>query len=321
MKHTTIRTIVIGAALLIASTTFCQKEKKLKITFEDVKHKCDSLPLKERPRVSVTRFDVTTTNTPPELGANMATMLENALLETQCLRVLESLDNSSDMTKELDMANSEYANAASVGKKGKMLGAQAVVTGEITEYNEGDNTVGVAFVKTNAKKVRLGFILKVLDPQTRDIIWNKSVNVEGKSGGGASFGFGLPFVGRLNLASSVKNNPALANALENGVLESCSMLADNINSIPWPEAMDPDLKLTKITVLGTTYSEMGAFETLVKGASGVSKTTKGFSGGTGTVETYHKGSTDDLMGALDPTVSGKYNVETVEEGKIVLRKK
>lgn len=318
---TTTKLLLVSILALLCGTSSAQKAKKLKITEEDVRAKCDSLPMKERPVVSVTRFNTTTTSSVPELGENMATMLENSLMETKCLKVLESLDNSSDMTKELDMANSEYANAATVGKKGKMLGAQAVITGEITEFNEGDNSVGFALVKTTAKKVRLGFILKVLDPQTREIIWHKSINVEGKAGGSASFGVGLPIVGRLNLASSVKNNPALANALENGVLEACSLLAENMMTIPWPEAMDPSLSLTMITIPGTSFDEMMDIEAAVKALTGVSRTEAEFKDGNTIVKAYHKGSSTDLAKAASAQLKAKFKVTAANDGVITMMKK
>lgn len=318
---TTIKLLFVTALATLCTTSYAQKAKKLKITEEDVRAKCDSLPMKERPVVSVTRFSTTTTSSVPELGDNMATMLENALLQTKCLKVLESLDNSSDLTKELDMANSEYANAATVGKKGKMLGAQAVITGEITEFNEGDNSVGFALVKTTAKKVRLGFILKILDPQTRTIIWNKSINVEGKAAGGASFGVGLPIVGRLNLASSVKNNPALANALENGVLEACSRIAEDMMTIPWPEAMDPSLVLTTITVPSTSFDEMMDIEDAMKALSGVSKTESEYKDGNTIVRAYHKGTSTELAKAASVQLKAKFKVTSANNGAITMVKK
>lgn len=321
MEHTTTRLIIIPAILLIAGTAFSQKAKKLEITYETLKQKCDTLPIKVRPRVAVTRFNVTTTSSVPQLGENMATMLEAGLLETGCLNVLESLNNSSDMTQELDMSNSEYANKATVGKKGKMLGAQAIVTGEITEYNEENNGVNAAFVKTTSKKVHLGFILKVVDPETREIIWHKDVNVEGKSGGSFGFGVGLPLVGRLNLAGGAKDNPALANALNNGVLKACDMLADEMGTIPWPEAIDPNLKLTTITVPNTSFDEMMDIEEAMKGLTGVSKTEAEYKDGNTIVQAYHKGSSTDLAKAASAQLKTKFKVTGAKEGAITMVKK
>lgn len=321
MQTKLIRSITVSTALLIAGAMLAQKAKKLEITYESLKQKCDTLPIKERPRVSVTRFNVTTTASVPQLGENMATMLEAGLLETGCLNVLESLNNSSDMTQELDMSNSEYANKATVGKKGKMLGAQAIVTGEITEYNENNSGVGVGLVKTTSKKVHLGFILKVVNPETREIIWHKDVNVEGKSGGSFGFGVGLPLVGRLNLASSVKDNPALANALNNGVLQACDMLADEMGNIPWPAAVDPDLRMTSITVPNTSFDELMDIEAAVQKLAGVTKTESSFEGGSTVVHAYHKGTYMDLAKAASTQLASKYKVTDAKESGITMVKK
>jgi hypothetical protein len=196
-----------------------------------------------------------------------------------------------------------------------------VVTGEITEYNQEDNGVSVAFVKSTSTKVHLGFILKVVDPETREIIWHKDVNVEGKSGGSFGFGVGLPLVGRLNLASAVKDNPALANALNNGVLKACDMLADEMGMIPWPEAVDRELKLTTITVPNTSFDEMMDIEETVKTLTGVSRTESVYKDGNTVVTTYHKGSSTDLAKAASAQLKASFKVTEAKDGTITLVKK
>jgi len=303
-----LKLITLLAISAIPLLGHAQKQKKVEVTYQDVQAKCDSapLPLDQRIRLAVSRFNVTTTSNPPELGANMATMLENALAEMQCFRVLESKDNLSDMTQEMEGADNGLMNAGTTARAGKMLGAQVVVTGEITEYNEGNSSVGVAFVKTNTGTVRLGFILKVLDPQTRDILWSKSVNVEGKKSGGVGLGLGLPGVGRMNVMHSMKNNPALANALEKGVIQSCELLADNWEKIPIPESADPNSNWTVFSIANMDYGSMGGFEAIVKGSIKVKNVERTFSEGIGTVTVQHEGSTQALLDAIYSKLEAKY---------------
>lgn len=296
-------------------------QKKVEITFEDLKTRCDSAPPAQRVIVAVTRFNVTTTNNPPELGDNMATMLESALHDMNCFRVIESLSNMPDMTQELNGAGDGYMNKASMAQKGKMLGAQAVITGEVTEYNEGESSIGIGLVKTGRSTVRLGFVLKVLNPETRDILWSRSVNVEGKKGGSFGLGFGVPLVGRLNFASSMKNNPALMDALEKGTLQACKLLADDLPTIDLPEPMDPELRMTVFNVANIDYGAVGGFEALIKAAKNVSKTSHEFGNGAGQVVAFHKGSSQDLLDALYAKLEKSYVVTGMNDGHVDLRRK
>lgn len=295
-----------------------QKQKKVEVTFQDVKAKCDSnpRPRDQRVRIAVARFNVTTTNNPPELGANMATMLESALNEMQCFRVLESKDNLNDMTQETEGADNGLMNAGSVARSGRMLGAQLVITGEITEYNEGSSGVRVGLVKVAGGTVHLGFILKVLDPQTRDMLWSKSVNVDGKAQSGVGLG-----VGMFNVVSSVKNNPALANALEKGVIESCGLLADNWEKIELPKSADPNANWTVFSIANMDYGAMSGFEAIVKGNSHVKSVERSFNQGIGTLTVQHTGTTQELLDALYSKLEARYTVADLREGSIALKRK
>lgn len=318
-----LKLMALAALSTLPLLSQAQKNKKVEVTFEDVKAECDSAPLPrdQRVRIAVARFNVSTTNNPPELGANMATMLESALNEMQCFRVLESKDNLGDLTQEMEGADNGLMNAGSTARAGRMLGAQLVVTGEITEYNEGSSSVGVGFVKTSTGTVRLGFILKVLDPQTRDMLWSKSVNVEGKKSGGVGLGIGLPGVGRMNVMSSMKDNPALANALEKGVIQSCALLANNWEKIELPASADPNANWTVFSIANMDYGAMGGFESIVKGSPKVKNTERAFNQGIGTLTVQHEGSTQDLLDAIYGKLEAKYTVADLREGSIALKRK
>ncbi len=116
MKH--LFTLII--AILFFAQSYAQNKEQ--INYEQVKTQCSSLPLEKRARISVTRFNVTTTSVndanvaqnanannslkalsllsgnggntpradeiPVTLGDNLAAMLTNALQGISCFRVL-----------------------------------------------------------------------------------------------------------------------------------------------------------------------------------------------------------------------------------------
>lgn len=189
-------------------------KKDEKITMEEVKQQCSSMPLEKRARLSVTRFSVTTNtpqssnttstaannrlntinkifgarngevitgNIPPTLGDNLTTMLTNGLQGVNCYRVLESLNNNQDLTKEIDAGNNAYGGKKTP-KAGKQLGAQIVVTGEVIEYGVKDKGLKVVGVGSKKQMIKMGFNLKMINPETRDVIVSRVFRVESRAG-------------------------------------------------------------------------------------------------------------------------------------------
>ena len=208
------------AALLTFTSQHAFAQKRVKVTDEKVEAQCRDLPLRQRIRVTVARFNVTTPSSTSEFGANMATMLSNALQETGCFNVLSRLADKGDLEGELEFSQSKHADQSKAISDGKMLSAQLVITGEITEYNKNSKDVSYTVVKTGKETVKLGFIVQIKNPETREIYFSKSFNVTGKAGGKTNIG-----IGGIKLAGGNSSNPAEANALEQGIIEAMDFIA------------------------------------------------------------------------------------------------
>jgi len=221
--------VTISFSFLITPKLSAQKDPK--ISFEDIRQKCKSKPFDQRVRLSVARFSVSTPSANGQFGEELSTMLTNALQQTSCFRVLESIKNAEDMTGEIAFGASGMTNAGSSPQGGQMMGAQVVVTGEVTEYNDGKNNVALAGLSIGADKARIGFIIKLINPQTRDVLFSRSINVLGKKSG---FN-GMKIFG-INAVGSNSQNRAVADAVEKGILEAVSVIVDNMDNIPLPGA-------------------------------------------------------------------------------------
>lgn len=211
------------AAALLFSSAFFQVGTAQKVTMEKVAAQCQSVPFEQRIRLSVTRFSVSTRSAEQEFGGELATMLTNALQEVNCFRVLESVINMKDMTSEITLGQEGFTTAGSSPQSGKMLGSQVVVTGEVTEFAEGNNSVKVLGLGGTAAKAHIGFILKVINPETREIVFSRSIDVDGKANGfsGATLPFGV------QVGGTRKGNVALTDAIEKGVIMAVEVLANN----------------------------------------------------------------------------------------------
>ncbi len=285
----------------------------VEVRMEAIKEKCDDLPLDERIRVTVARFSATASNAPSVLGENMSTMLTNALSEVNCFNVLEEQKNLSDMTNEIDASNSEYFNAATGVEKGKMKLAQIVVTGEVTEYNDATTGTKILGIGGSVKKAKIGFILKIINPRTREILKSTSINTESTK----AKSFRVSF-----LAHNSDANPAVADALEKGIIQATEYLADEMDNIPLPSEDELNSNVSTLVVNNVSFSQKNALLNSITGNSDVTKAElASFSDNTAVYSVMHTSSTDQLATEIDKKLNGRFEITGVQSGKIIMNMK
>jgi len=226
--------LLITALLLNFSISKAQKPK---VSIEEIKEQCTGIDFKKRVRISVSSFTVATPKANGQFGGELAEMLTNALQNVNCFIVLLSTKDLGDINEEIVAGQAGYTAAGSSPASGKMKGAQVIVTGKITEFAEGVSSGGAFGIKIGGNKAKIGFVLKLINPETREIIDSKSFNVEGSANGfkGMSV-FGLKTVG------STQNNKALADACEKGIVKAVEFIAASKDKMPYPDGGDPAVK-------------------------------------------------------------------------------
>jgi len=309
--------IAICSLVVFVQNATAQRHKHTKsdteVRFEKVKQECADVPLDKRIRITVARFSSTAANAPAVLGENMSTMLDNALSQVNCFNVLEEQKNLSDMTNEIDASKSEYFDAATGVEKGKMKVAQIIVTGEVTEYNDASTGTKVLGIGGSIKKAKIGFILKIINPRTREILKSTSINTESTTAGSFKVSF---------LAHSNSSNPAIADALEKGIIQATEYLASEKDNIPLPSEEELSSKLTMVTVADVTFSQKSKSLDLIKSIKGVSKAELSkFADNTATYAVRYSGSTDDLATNIDKNYHGQFEITGVSSGKIAMKMK
>lgn len=336
---------------MISCFTNAQTDEKF--TYEQVKQQCSGMAIETRARISVTRFTVTTGTTdrqqqgasatnarsnnilkglsilnggggnapsadviPPTLGDNLTTMLTNALQGVNCFRVLESLRNNDDLVVEIDAGNTDLSSR-NAPKAGKQLGAQIVVTGEVVEYSDKEKNLKVLGVGGGKKIVKMGFILKMINPETRDVIISHVFRVQSRAGKNLSI---------LGLAGGSSSDPATAAVLEDGVIQAVQFmthvrdsLSIDVNNIPGNTTRNPD-GMNEIEV-GLTNANFSSFNNLYKilsGLPGFQSLEKSLSNGYGSYSVKFKGNTDQLVDALSSQLGSKYEITDQQEGKVTI---
>ncbi|SDD78324.1 Curli biogenesis system outer membrane secretion channel CsgG [Mucilaginibacter pineti] len=307
--------------LTLVSIEFAAAQKNAKVTFEQIKEQCKDIPMAKRLRVTVPRFSVTTSNAPYEFGGGLATMLTNALQQVNCYRVLESLKDTLDMDDEIRRGEGRFANKKSAAKKGKQLGAQVVITGEVTEYSVKSTGLGITLLSVGSNKAKIGFIIKMVNPETREVLFSKSINVEAKAGRGMSFGlFGA------NVVSSQKSDPAVENACEQGIIQAVEFLASkkDILELPDPSAGENNSSAaneTEITLNNANFNSFNNMTAILSRIPGYKSMEKALADGVATYTVSHTGTADEFLTALNKNIGSKYEVTGFGNGKIELKTK
>lgn len=296
------------------SSAICQD-----VSFEKVKEICkENTDREERIRVVVSSFknDRYRRNY-ADLGPELATMLTNALFEVNCFRVLESASKMSEFDSEFDLGDQGYTNGMGAPKKGNMLGAQVIITGEITEVSQGKKSAGAFGVSVGREKSHVGFVLKVLEASTRDVLFSESVNMDGSANG-----FNGLSVLNLKVVGSTDRSKSLNNAVEKAIIKATEILAKSKDN--WGVEVDPtleNLQMLTIDVTDIEFAKMVEFETFLTSISGVEQVQKSMKDGIGSFNVVTSLSESDLATALSPKISTQYKIVEVNEGKIGLAKK
>jgi len=302
MKKTSLFALIclLLFCALPADAQKTKRKKGTKVSFEDVKKQCKDTPLNDRIRVTDARFSATASNAPAVLGENMNTMLSNALNQVNCFNVLEEQKNLTDMTGEIDASNSEYFNSATAIERGKMKIAQIIVTGEVTEYNDATSGTKVLGIGGTIKKAKIGFILKIINPRTREILKSTSINTESTTG--KSFKVSI-------FSKKASSDPAVANALEKGIILATQYLANEKDNIPLPSEAELNSNLTMVTIADVSFSQKSQSLNLIQGMAAVNKVELSkFADNTAVYAVRHTGSTDELATTLDQNYREQFEI-------------
>ena len=232
--------MIANSTYLLAQDSKADKVKadknKDKVTIEDIQPVCTNLAKNKKPRLTVANFKLTAPNAPKDqYGDNLATMLSNALQKVQCYTVLERIANMADVDAEVNyQQKSGNVSAKSKVTKGNQIGANVIVQGEITEFEQSNKSAGIAIVKTTTFKAKVGIIIRMVDPETREIIATESFNVEKKVGGGLKVGVHVPYIGDINAMSTVFQNPAVQDATEDCIIKAVEYIASQKDKVNMP---------------------------------------------------------------------------------------
>jgi len=175
-------------------------------------------------RVAVMNFDYSTLNTwwganTWDVGKGVSDLLVNELVKKDVFALIER-QRLADVLQEQDLSNSNRADPATAVKVGKMLGANAIIVGSITQFGFDDKSFGlggagdkfgvgglVGRVKKKESKAIVVVTARLIDPSTGVILATGEGKGESKRGswGGLAGGYNRSGSGALDIDMTADN--------------------------------------------------------------------------------------------------------------------
>ena len=270
-------------------------------------------------RIAVAEFEAKIPKAHGELGTSMADLLINALVETKMYSVLERTALE-QVRKEQNLGNSGAVDPATAAQLGRLLGAQYLVIGAVTQFEEKTGGGGIGAV-VGRKAGGLGFVsakvgitVRVVNSTTGEIIASENVEQSSKGVGVAAGAVvkGIPVGGTLFKSKSMQD------ALEGAIDKAVKFLS---KEIPGQSEGVSDASLITLNVDGVNFSSLKNFAGIVEGLKGVEDVSKSLSGGAATVKVRYAGTSEELADALYNSGNGAFEITGLSENSIDLKVK
>ena len=237
--------ILIGAILLIVAFTFFQpqeafaKKKKKKKTTTTV---VEELPPLKGPKktIAVLSFE-NKSNYAAEvaIGSEFSEMLTEALMKTDRFIVVARQELGAIITEQ-DLAASARFAESKTAQKGKLVPAQIIIKGAVTEFEARTSGGGADFrfggfgagdfgIGGESEKAHVAVIIYIIDTATGQVL--DSQRVEGKAkAGGLAFDWSYDHFG---FGTSGFNKTPLGKATQAVIYEGVNYIAARLNDVPW----------------------------------------------------------------------------------------
>lgn len=226
------------------------------------------------------------------IGNGMADMLVTALVESKKFMVIERKQIAQIMAEQ-GLGMSGLVTAQSAAKVGKLLGAELIVTGSVSEFGTQKNRIGGGLsalsglnLGLSSQKARAVVDIRLVNTTTGEIIAAKKA--EGEESSNSLDNVGVSGINFHN--SSSWNNTIIGKAARQAVEKSVKIIMQGMASIPWQG------KILKVSADGTVYMKPGSKAGITPGM---------------TFWVYHKG--EDL---IDPDTGISLGSEDSKIGQI-----
>ncbi len=167
------------------------------------------------------------------IGDDFSTQLSDALIKSKKFTVLTRQDLDVVMAEQ-DLAASGRFAKSKTAKIGKIIPAQILIKGRITEFEESKSGGGQGFsiygvsIGSNKSTAHVAVILQFVDSTTGEIIDSERVEGEAKVGG-----FSIGYSGSFSLGTSSFKRTPLGKAVQMTIDKAVKTISDKLEDMPW----------------------------------------------------------------------------------------
>lgn len=167
------------------------------------------------------------------LGQDFSMQLSDALIQSGKFKVLTRQDLDVVMAEQ-DLSRSGRMAKSKSARTGKIIPAQILIKGRITEFQEntsgGGQGLSIHGISIGSKKssAHIAVIIQLIDSTTGEILDSKRVEGEAQAGG-----FSIGYSGSWSLSSSSFKETPLGKAVQMAIDRAVVYISDKLSSVPW----------------------------------------------------------------------------------------
>lgn len=168
-----------------------------------------------------------------KLGEDFAAQLTDALIKSGKFIVLSRTELDKIFTEQ-DLVESARLAKSFTAKKGKVIPAQILVTGKITEFEENKEvdsqglTIHGVTLGGSKSSAHIAVIIQIIDSTTGEVLDSRRVE-----GGADARGFRIGYSGSWSIGSSSFKKTPLGKATQIAIDRAVVYIADRLSQIPW----------------------------------------------------------------------------------------
>jgi curli biogenesis system outer membrane secretion channel CsgG len=229
------RSAAVFTAFLACSSAFAQQTAKRKVAVLDFQY------------ATVMSSVQAIFGTTQDVGRGISDLLVDRFLKDGTYRVIERRDINK-VLQEQNFSNSDRADASTAAKIGRVLGVDAIVTGDITQFGRDDRTTGaggalsrwdkygIGNVGVHKSKAVVAVTARLIDVNTAEILASESGKGESQRsgtnllGGGGAWGGGG--AGSVDMSSSNFSQTIIGEAVSAAVTELAAKLGQDAGKMP-----------------------------------------------------------------------------------------
>lgn len=279
---------------------------------------------KEKTRLAVVDFQIKVEGAQKALGTAMSDLLIDALVETGNYTILER-SALQEIREEQILALSGEVDAATGAEVGKLVGAEYLVVGVVSKFEEktgggglGGIVGGKALSGVGWFTSELGVTIRIIHSTTGEIVASEKINQKENSVGlvAAAATTGGAAGGGLYKSKSMQT------ALEKAIAKAVEVIGEQI---PGVEEADPadtgGATSIDLTAKNLDFATSRLFAKTVEKIEGVESVKSSFEGKTANLKVKYKGTSEDFADALlAAEMPGfKLKIESLASKKIVMK--